>query len=305
MQWPIDTCAASGVIRCAGSPLHGLPDGDLHRRIIAILPIELQRLGWMKRWLRHETRCGTAVHLSCVDEEGMTQIDGARFAGGQCLWSFGSHPVQNQMGHARIAGGFEKPRHVEMRSEPDSYRSVQLTDVGEQEQHKQSAIARSYVHTPVRKILSFVRITGFTGKTDVDMPTRVTGIIQARKAYRKAAEVRTRTPTAVSDKLIESGMEQASVRHFPEWLLVIVSKSNDRFRPRCRIVGIAPGVPPQDGAALVGQFSGKRSVDPDKSVFNKLLYLLVAERAHWFTFSGHENSHYRLAAHRCLARQDR
>ncbi len=51
-------------------------------------------------------------------------------------------------------------------------------------------------------------------------------------------------------------------------------------------MGIASGVTPQDGTALVGKLPGKGTVDSDESVLNELLYLVVAERAHRLMFIG-------------------
>src|SRR4051812_6478272 len=130
----------------------------------------------MQRWLRHETRLDTAMHLRGMHEERMAEIDGAGFAGGHCLRSFGSHLVKHQMRHSGLAGRCQESRHVEMRADAYSRWSVVFADVREQEQHQQRAPTRHYVDAPRGKIPLFIRIAIFAGKAEVDMPAGVTGI---------------------------------------------------------------------------------------------------------------------------------
>src|ERR1700722_8883880 len=118
------------------------------------------------------------------------------------------------------------------------------------------------------------------------------GIVGMRETYREGPKTVTRMPTPFADKLIERGMEYGCIDRFPERLLAINGESNDRFGPGCGIAGIARQIPPQDRAALLGQFPRKGSLDPDKSVLNELPYLRIVKRAHWFVSIGrHQNPH--------------
>lgn len=79
------------------------------------------------------------MHLRGVHQKGMAQIDRAGLAGRQRLRPPGSDLVKNQMRHARLSGWRKESRHVVMRTCTYSRRRVFFADIGEQEQHEQSA----------------------------------------------------------------------------------------------------------------------------------------------------------------------
>jgi hypothetical protein len=103
-----------------------------------------------------------------------------------------------------------------------------------------------------------------------------------RKAHREGAETIARPPSAFANQLIECGMKNGCVDSFPERLLPISREPDDRSGPACGIVRIARQIPPHDGAAFIGKFSRKGTVDPDKAVLNELLELRAAERTRRF-----------------------
>jgi hypothetical protein len=78
-------------------------------------------------------------------------------------------------------------------------------------------------------------------------------------------------PTAASDKLIEGRMQHGRIDRIAERRLPVIAKPDDRRRPASVVIGIAFDVAPKDGAPLIGKLPGKGSIDPDKSVLNKLL----------------------------------
>ena len=48
-----------------------VPNGELNRRVGAVLAIESVRFGQCERRLRHEARSRTPMPLGCMNEEGM------------------------------------------------------------------------------------------------------------------------------------------------------------------------------------------------------------------------------------------
>jgi hypothetical protein len=99
-----------------------------------------------------------------------------------------------------------------------------------------------------------------------------------REAHREGAKTVTRTPTPFADDLIERGMESRRIDCFPGWLLSVPRKSNDRFGPSCRVVGITGEVPPHNLAGFVGELPGKGTINSNKTILNELLYLRAAKR---------------------------
>jgi hypothetical protein len=124
------------------------------------------------------------------------------------------------------------------------------------------------------------------------MPAGITGIIRARKPHGKGSQVRSRAPASFSDKLVKSRVQHGTVDGALERLVTVVTKPEDGPCPARRIIRIARQIAPQDGAALVGQLTGKGTIDPDKAILNELPYLRASERARRFRFMGrHENPH--------------
>jgi hypothetical protein len=151
-----------------------------------------------------------------------------------------------------LARRLEKLRDVPMRPHLDPRGRVLFADVGEQEQHQQRTTARVDVCPPRRKVLLLVRIAGFSGKADIDMPAGVPGIVRAREPYRKGSEIGARIPAPPSDQLIESRVEHGRVHRPPERLVAVVAEADHRACPCRRIVAITGQIAPQDGTAFVG-----------------------------------------------------
>jgi hypothetical protein len=103
-----------------------------------------------------------------------------------------------------------------------------------------------------------------TGKTQIDVPAGIAGIVRMRKTHRKAPKAIARYPAPLSDKLIEGSMQYRRVRGLVEASPSITAQPDDGFCPRCRVMGSKWNVPPYDGAALLGQFARKRAVDTDE-----------------------------------------
>src|ERR1700704_4870450 len=137
------------------------------------------------------------------------------------------------------------------------------------------------------------------------MPACVTRIIRARKSHRKAAKVAAWPPTSLSDEAVESRVQRLRVYRRPERFLLVVTESNDRFSPRCRVVGIASGVAPQDGAAHIGKLPRKGPVYSDKSILNELLYPCVAQRMRFVIVGRHDHPHIGPDRHCRLVMQGR
>jgi hypothetical protein len=57
-----------------------VPDGVFEGRIVAVLPLQHQRIGWEQRWLGHKARPRAVMRLGGMHEEGMTQVDRTRLA---------------------------------------------------------------------------------------------------------------------------------------------------------------------------------------------------------------------------------
>jgi hypothetical protein len=110
-----------------------LPDRHLDRGIIAVRPIEPERLRGMERRLREETRHGSAMLLRGVHQERMAEIDVASFAGRQCLRPLQRSGEFTKFGvrHSLLAGGFEQPCDLQVRSHLDAGRSIAFSRVGE------------------------------------------------------------------------------------------------------------------------------------------------------------------------------
>jgi len=79
-----------------------------------------------------------------------------------------------------------------------------------------------------------------------------------------------RPPSSLTDETVERRVQDWCIYRHPERRLLVVTEPDDRFSPRCRVVRIASGVPPQDGTARVGKLPRKGPVNSDKSVFNEL-----------------------------------
>src|SRR5205823_10732012 len=104
---------------------------------------------------------------------------------------------------ARLAGGLEEPRHVEVRADPDPRRRIVGTDIREQEQHQQRAATRGHVHTPGREVVPLARIAILSWEADVDMPAGVTWVVRMRKPNHEDPELLAWTPASLADELIE------------------------------------------------------------------------------------------------------
>jgi hypothetical protein len=54
------------------------------------------------------------MHLGRMNQEGMAQIDRAGISRRQGLQPICPHSIEHQLRHARLAGGREKSRHIEV-----------------------------------------------------------------------------------------------------------------------------------------------------------------------------------------------
>jgi hypothetical protein len=119
------------------------------------------------------------------------------------------------------------------------------------------------------------------------MPPRVTRIVRARKPHRESPKVLPWTPSRFSDELVKSRVEHGAVYRLLERPVTVLAKSDDGPRPGGGIIGLAWQVAPEDGAAFLGKLPGKGSLNFDKPVADKLIYLRVRERA-WRFIGRHE-----------------
>src|SRR5262245_2921537 len=84
-------CATVFAPTCLCPIPQSMPYRNLHGRIGPILSIEPIGLGQAERWLRHEARLRAAMPLGRMNQEGMAQIDGARFSRRQGLAAVGAN----------------------------------------------------------------------------------------------------------------------------------------------------------------------------------------------------------------------
>jgi len=103
------------------------------------------------------------------------------------------------------------------------------------------------------------------------MPAGIAGVVQVWEAHREGPEVRARTPAAASDKLVESRMQYRRIHRFPERLLPVITKPDDRPCPAFFVMRIASDIAPKHSAPLIGKLPRKGLVQSDKPVLNKLL----------------------------------
>ena len=147
----------------------------------------------------------------------------------------------------------------------------------------------------------FVRIAVVTGKTLIDVPTGIAGVVWMRETYRKAPEAVARYPAPLSNKPIKSIQEHRGVHCFLKGSAAVAGQPDDGFCPRCRIMAIEGDVPPHDVAALLGKFPGKSAVDADEPIPNELFCRRVAGDARAQTVSadlrGDSPRGYRAPAH--------
>ena len=129
---PGPECGTGRLTRLFGAIRQGSPDRDLHGRIVAALTIKAIGLGQAERRLRHETRRRAAMPLRRMNKEWVAQIDRARLSHRQCFRPIGTDVVEVHVNLARLAGRFEEPRHVHMRSDPDPRRRIIQPDIGKE-----------------------------------------------------------------------------------------------------------------------------------------------------------------------------
>lgn len=182
--------------------------------------------------------------------------------------------------HERQSGvsiGFENPRDLQMGSDCDAGRSVQVGDVGEQKEHQECAPARVDVHSP-REIVVWPRL--LARKAGVDMPPGVARIVGAGESDREGSDAGTGTPSAFAHQVVVGGAKDGRVHCLPKRFLRVLAKPNDRTGPRRRILRIASRIAPEDFAALIRQLSREGLVHTHKTFGNELTDLLACQRRH-------------------------
>src|SRR5215469_1822692 len=216
--------------------------------------------------------------LRCMNEERMAEIDGPRLTYCQGHRPVDTHFAEVHLRHTRLAGRFEEAGHVHMRADPDPRWSIILANIRKKKQHQQGASARGHIYAPSGKIVLFFGIAVVTGKTAIDVPAGIAGIIRMRETHWKGPEAIARLPAPLANESIESVMEYRPVHRLLKGSPSIAGQPNDGFCPCCRIMWIEGDVPPHDGAALLGHLARKSVVDTDEPIPNELLYLPVAQR---------------------------
>jgi len=153
---------------------------------------------------------------------------------------------------------------------------------GKEKQHEERAPARRNVCAPIREVLSLVPAARRSGKAHVDVPPRIPWVIRVRKPHREGSETPLRTPATFSDKLVESCVEYGAVDSPFERLVMILAEPVNGTRPRSRIIGLARQIAPKDGAARLRELLGKRSLNLDETITDKLLDLRTRKCARLF-----------------------
>jgi hypothetical protein len=192
------------------------------------------------------------------------------------------------MRYSRLASRCEVSGHVEVRGYTYFRRRIPTPDVGEQKQHEKGSTARGYVHAPRREIVPLTRVAIVTGKTDIEMPAGIAGIVPVRETCHKTPQGRSDVASALCRQVGRMPNRAPRCSAPSERLFAVAAKPSDRFRPCGRIAGLASGISPQNCAGLVGKLPRKCPINPHESVSNELLHLRIAERAHRFIFGANQ-----------------
>src|SRR5918996_2613751 len=107
------------------------------------------------------------------------------------------------------------------------------------------------------------------------MPACIARIVGGRKPDGERPEVPARTPATRPDKLVERLVEVPRIGGPREGFSAIVAEPDHGLGPCRRVVRIAAGIPPQDGAARVRITAREGLLDLDEPVPNELADLCI------------------------------
>jgi hypothetical protein len=141
-----------------------------------------------------------------------------------------------------------------MRTHANTSRSVAFPNIGEKKQHEQGSSPRNHVDAPIQKITG---IAGIGWEAAVNVPACVSRIVSGRKTNWERPEIRSRAPSAWTDKLIKRLVQDLSIRGGGKRLLSIHAQSDHWPRPGPWVGLITTGVPPQNGTAPVSKLTRK------------------------------------------------
>jgi hypothetical protein len=99
-----------------------------------------------------------------------------------------------------------------------------------------------------------------------------------READGERPQARGGEPVTRADELVESRVQLGRVRRGPERRVGVVSEADDGLGPGPSILRIAASISPEDGTALVCEFSGKRGLQLDEAVSDETHDVTAAER---------------------------
>jgi len=160
-----------------------------------------------------------------------------------------------------------------------------LPDIGEQEQHQQSTALRVDIGAPRHEVRRL------SAEADIDVPTGVAGIGERGEPHGEGTHRLRSTPAALSDQLIERGVQPWRVSRLDERGLGKHAQSNDGLRPCRGIVRAAPRRLPENRLSRVRALARERVVDACESVADELLNLRRLEPARYGRDVVHECPH--------------
>ena len=126
--------------------------------------------------------------LRGVNQERVTQIYRACFADGERDVPLCPYLPELQMGHSGFARWDQQPCYVMMRTDTNAGWGIVFTHVRKQEQHKERTATRRNIHAPSR-IVPALRIAGFAGEADIDMPPEIARVSLRGKPHNKQADI--------------------------------------------------------------------------------------------------------------------
>ena len=90
------------------------------------------------------------------------------------------------------------------------------------------------------------------------MPTRITRVLSTRKPDRKGTQT---VPWRV--------------HRSTKWLVIVIPKPHDRFRPGGWVIRITTGISPENCTTFIRQVAGERFIQADKPLLDELLNLML------------------------------
>jgi hypothetical protein len=167
-------------------------------------------------------------------------------------------------GQARICGGSQEPRHLEVGAREQAARRVVHTHVRDEAQQKQRPPLRPVVHEPAGVIRWL--------EARIDVPPGVSRILLTGKSHNESSQVRAALPGIRVDQLangleqtrgVGSGREALSRRHAPDhWSL-----------PRVRASKVDAQLPGSREATLLCQLFGKSGTNDEVALPDEAMQL--------------------------------